>query len=171
MKLNVGASVVRGEYKEREWINIDIERVRGVNIKGSGLALPFKDDSFEEIHCVHVLEHVTRDKSSPMLGEMYRVLKPSCYAYIEVPNFQGTMNNLMNAFDKNDIRQIHIWTTSVYGKSEREGMAHHWGFYPKLLSNRMEEVGFKSVEELKRKEEMISPHYKQEPIILMRGRK
>jgi len=171
MKLNVGASIVKGKYREREWINIDIERQKGVNISGSAFELPFKDSSFEEIHCVHVLEHVTRDKSSPMLGEMYRVLKPGCYAYIEVPNFKGVTKNLMDAFDKNDTRQIHIWTTSVYGKNERKGMAHHWGFYPELLISKMGEVGFNSIEELRRKEEMISTHYKQEPVLLVRGAK
>ena len=171
MKLQIGCSDVRGRYKAADWINLDIIKFDGVNVIGSGLQLPFATGSIEKIHCVHVLEHVTRDKYKPMLREMYRILKPGGHLYVEVPDFQGTVRNLTIAFDAGDVDAIHIWTTSTYGKNERPGMAHYMGFYEGLLRREVRLQGFNDVIRLVEKEDMISTHYKQEPILLVRGTK
>ncbi len=173
MKLQVGSSEVRGIYKRAEWINLDLQDVSddGVNVIGSGLDMPFKDNSFEEIHCIHVLEHLTRDKPPVMLAAMHRVLRPGGLLYVEVPDFQGTVANLTAAFESGNADAIHIWTTSLYGKSERYGMSHHWGFYEGLLRREFRYQGFTDVDRLVEKEDMISTHYNQEPILLVRGTK
>lgn len=171
MKLQVGSSRARGKYRGREWINLDIVKQEGVNVQGTGLALPFVSNTFDEIHCIHVLEHLTRDKPPIMLREMYRVLKPGGLLYVEVPDLQGTVLYLHDAFEKAYIDGIHIWTTSLYGKSEHEGMAHHWGFYEGSLRRELRLQGFKEVNRLIRKDEMISTHWRQEPILLVRGMK
>lgn len=167
MNLNIGSSDPRGKYK-RNWVNLDIKHYEGVGVLGSGLQLPFKDNSFETIHCVHVLEHVRRDKSAVMLEEIQRVLKPHHRAYIEVPDFERVIGNLWKAFDNDYKDDIHKWTTSIYGKNERPGMAHYWGFHEKLLEQKMKAAGFSWVV---REEKMISEHYTQEPVLLMSGAK
>ncbi len=173
MKLQVGSGdhrVAPALYKRADWVNVDIVTVPGLNVKATGTKLPFKNDSFEEIHCTHVLEHVTRDKYKPMLSEMYRVLKPGGHAYVEVPDFQGTVQCLTDAFAAGDTQAIHIWTTSVYGKSEREGMSHHWGFYEGLLRREFRDVGFAEVARIVDKDKMLAAsHWKQEPVLLVRG--
>ena len=171
MKLQVGSSEVRGIYKRAEWINLDLQDVSndGVNVIGSGLELPFKDNSFDEIHCIHVLEHLTRDKPPVMMDEMYRVLKPGAKLYVEVPDFKATVTKLVAAFVEDDNTAIHKWTTSIYGKSERYGMAHHCGFYGRTLLILFRQVGFRDVLRVMADEQMISPHYRQEPVLLMRG--
>lgn len=172
MKLQVGCSEVRGRYKQAEWVNLDIEPHDGVDIIADAAdEIPLETNTIDEIHCVHVLEHVTRDKYQPMLAEMHRVLKPGGILYVEVPDFQGTVRNLTEAFESGDVEAIHIWTTSVYGKNERKGMAHHMGFYEGLLRREFRLEGFTDVERLVEKEDMISGHYKQEPILLVRGTK
>ncbi len=171
MKLQIGCSEVRGRYKRAEWINLDILKFDGVNVLGSGLQLPFATGSIEEIHCVHVLEHVTRDKYKPMLREMHRVLKEGGSCYVETPDFRGTIANLQHALEQTDVEAIHIWTTSVYGKNEREGMAHYMGFYEALLRGEMGCQGFIATVRLTEKDEMISTHYKQEPVLLVKGTK
>jgi SAM-dependent methyltransferase len=45
--------------------------------------LPFEDDSFDAILCVHVLEHVADDRAA--LRELRRVLRPRGWAVIQVP--------------------------------------------------------------------------------------
>jgi ubiquinone/menaquinone biosynthesis C-methylase UbiE len=173
-KLQVGSSDHRrssARYKTAEWTNLDIVYAPGVNVLGSGLCLPFPTGTFEEVHCIHVLEHLTRDKYPKMISEMYRVLKPGGYLYVEVPDFKGTVENLTAAFDTGDIEGIRIWTTSIYGKSEREGMAHHWGFYEGSLRREFRRHGFKDVDRLTAVEDMISGHYRQEPVLLVRGTK
>ena len=173
MKLQVGSGdhrVAPAQYKRGGWVNLDIVRVPGVNVMGSGYCLPFKTDAFEEVHCFHVLEHVTRDKYKPMLAEMYRVLKPGGYLYVETPDFQGTVAKLTEAFATGNVRDIHVWTTSVYGKSERPGMSHHWGFYDELLMGEFRNLGFKDVTRLTANDDMPSAsHYRVEPVLCVRG--
>jgi predicted SAM-dependent methyltransferase len=174
MKLQVGCGdhkVAPAMYKRSEWVNVDIITVPGVNVKASGATLPFKDDVFEEVHCVHTLEHVTRDLYEPMLAEMYRVLKPGACLYVETPDFHGTVKRLMEAFTACDTRAIHVWTTSVYGKNERHGMAHHWGFHEALMLEEFRALGFAEVDRLVERKDMISPHWRQEPVLLVRGTK
>lgn len=174
MKLQVGSSDHRrssARYKLAEWTNLDIVYAPGVNVLGDGLELPFKTGSCEVVHCIHVLEHLTRDKYSTMVGEMHRVLEPGGHLYVEVPDFQGTVQNLTAAFEQGNIEGIRLWTTSIYGKSERAGMSHHWGFYEGSLRREFREQGFKEVTRLTETEDMLSGHYRQEPILLVRGTK
>ena len=171
MKLQVGCSAVRGIYKEG-WVNLDIKEHRGVDIIADASEhIPLDTNSVDEIHCIHVLEHLTRDKYNPMLREMCRVLKPGGIICIEVPDFLGTIQNIHDAIVARDVEAIHIWTTSIYGKNEREGMAHHWGFYEGLLKREMKQQGFKDIVRLTERDEMISEHYRQEPVLLVRGTK
>ena len=164
---------MRGIYKRAEWINLDLQDVSndGVNVIGSGLEMPFKDNSFDEIHCIHVLEHLTRDKPPVMMDEMYRVLKPGGVLYVEVPDFKGTIAKLSAAMMEDDNTNIHKWTTSIYGKSERFGMSHHWGFYGRTMVILFRNTGFHNVVRIMGDENMISPHYRQEPVLLMTGTK
>ncbi len=169
MKLNVGCSWPNGKYKSDEWINFDLVANERVNVRGTALQLPFKTGSIDEIHIVHVLEHMTRDKYPLVICELYRVLKEGGACYVETPDFRGTVERLQQAFENTDTEAIHIFTTSIYGKNERAGMSHFWGFYEGLLRREMRHQGFDKVESLTDKDDMISTHYKQEPILLVRG--
>ncbi len=171
MKLNVGCSWPKGKYKSDEWTNFDIIKNERVDLVGSVLDIPLDRDSVEEIHCVHLLEHLTRDKYPKALAEMHRVLKPEGLLYVETPDFKGTIDNLHAAFQRGDVEAIHIWTTSTYGKNEREGMAHYIGFYEGLMRRAFRNQGFKNVDRLTAIEDMISTHHKQEPVLLIRGTK
>lgn len=167
MKLNIGASVPRGDYKRASiWVNTDIIRTRNMNVLGRWECLPFKDEAFDEIHAVHVLEHLRRDMPPLVLSESYRVLQKGCPIYVETPDFQETVRLLHHAFVHGDKRRIHIMTTSCYGKSERLGMEHYWGYTEDTLRSLLEGAGFHDVT---RQTEMISDHYGQEPVVLMRG--
>jgi len=159
---------VSGSYRHGGWVNFDLVRHDYVTVIGDLVQLPFKDNSIDEIHCVHVLEHLTRDKHLPALLEMRRVLKPNAIAYIEVPDFKEVIDYLHKALLNNDEQAIHIWTTSVYGKTERKGMAHHFGFYEDKLISLCNKANFKKVV---RSDKMISTHYKQEPVLLIRAEK
>ena len=172
MKLQIGCSDVRGRYKGVEWLNLDILKHDGVDIIADASdKIPLETNSIDEIHCIHVLEHVTRDKYEPMLRQMHRVLAPGGYLYVEVPDFHGTVKRLMSAFAARDDHAIHVWTTSVYGKNERHGMAHHWGFHESMLCDEFRALGFAEVDRLVERKDMISPHWRQEPVLLVRGKK
>lgn len=167
MKLNIGASNPTGRYRNG-WINVDVVKHGGIQAVADGTLLPFGNDSFSEIHCVHVLEHLTRERQLPFLQEMYRVAAPKADVYIEVPNFIATCGNILREWKNNNYEQVRIWTVSVFGKSERPGMAHHWGFNTISLENLISTAGFSS---WSYPEYHISEHHKQEPVILIKATK
>lgn len=169
MKLQIGSGRARGKYRGRAWINLDIGRFDDVNVMGTGTALPFADGSFDEVHCVHVLEHLPRDQYPIMLAEMNRVLAPDGVAYVEVPDIIATVHHLIVAWRDGDTKLVHNWITSIYGKSEIPGMSHHWGFYKETLTQAFHDVGFRQITRPATLEEMISTHYQQEPVLLIRG--
>jgi SAM-dependent methyltransferase len=64
----------------------------GVDIRAAGpyvtevgdvTALPLDDDSMDMVLCIHVLEHVGRDRQA--MAELYRVLAPGGWALVSVP--------------------------------------------------------------------------------------
>lgn len=168
-KLNIGCSWPQGRYRSDEWINLDIIGNKRVDVMGSATELPFETNSIEEIHCIHLIEHLTRDKYPLILREMHRVLKEGGSCSVETPDFQGAIKNLIDAFERSDTNAISVWTTSIYGKSERPGMAHYMGFYEGLLRREFRQQGFKDVSRLTKIEDMISTHYRQEPVLLIKG--
>lgn len=171
MKLQIGSGRVRGKYRGKAWLNLDIGKFDDVNVIGSGCLLPFADDSFEEIHCVHVLEHLKRDQYPLMLKEMHRVLIHGGSVCVEVPDIIATIQWMMKAYMDNDHELVRLWITSIYGKNEVPGMAHHWGFYDTTLKQALFDAGFRTTTRLGTLEDMISTHYQQEPILLVKGLK
>lgn len=84
MRLNLGS----GLQQIAGWTSYDIDPEMGADITGSVEALPFEDDSIEEIYASHVLEHVEYD--SPALSEWYRVLVPGGRCTVIVPDLVQT---------------------------------------------------------------------------------
>jgi len=166
MNLNLGSSCPRGIYKTKEWVNVDITRSRGVNVIGDGFQLPFKDNTFERVHSVHVLEHLDRDKWPLMLEEIYRVTKVNGVAYIEVPDFQRQIDIMSKLLKGEDRWQQHLMRTAIWGKTERKGMGHQFGFDWPLLNRALKIVGFDVVKKLTSNEDMISNHFKDGPVLL-----
>ncbi len=175
MKLNIGSAEPSGRYK-RDWINIEychtIKNIKKHNLVfGDGCNMPFKNNCFELIHCIHMMEHVDRRDHPSLLNEIIRTLKPKGQVYIEVPNFIKVCENIVNLYKDNNLNelreQIRCWTLSVYGKGRYNGDTHRWGFYPELLKEDMEKVGL----EVSFPTENISNHWKQEPVILICGTK
>lgn len=68
-------------------INLDVRRLPLVDILGVGETLPFLSDRFEAVIAQAVLEHVSDPYK--VVAEIRRVLKPSGYAFIEIPFMQG----------------------------------------------------------------------------------
>jgi len=176
MNLNVGsgAGKPKGQYKTKEWINIDL--VAG-DVRASGCDLPFKSNTFDEIHAFHVLEHIPRKEHSRFHSEMHRVLKPGGIYYVEVPNLLDVCEKL-TAMGRSDIRgltakekeRIRCLTLSIYGKNRHTGDAHCWGFMPYLLFDDLSEHKFSRVEKIRNTDEFPSAtHRSQEEVILFRA--
>lgn len=170
MKLNVG-SEPKGQYRGDGWVCLDINPEKRPHVVGSGFALPFADCSFEEVRSIHVLEHLTRDQWPIMLAEMFRVLDEGGTFYVEVPDFEVQCRRYLGALAGFNTEQIHVERTGIWGKTERVGMAHHFGFDVALLRSALNKIGFQAIKHLDERPDMISAHFKQGPIILMRATK
>lgn len=77
----MGHSVTSVEYSD---IGIRIQNAKGIRaIQADARSLPFKDESFEVLVCLDVLEHITED--AVVANEICRVLAPGGYFLISVP--------------------------------------------------------------------------------------
>ncbi len=54
-------------------------------VRGDGTVLPFKDNSFDMIYSLLVLQHLSKGNGKDVLKEIARVLKPGGSAYVRVP--------------------------------------------------------------------------------------
>jgi len=81
-KLNVGC----GRNIKKDWVNLDIANLPGVDVVHDieKLPLPFDDEQFEEIRCDNVLEHVDY---IPVLQDLHRILSAGGHLKIRVPHF------------------------------------------------------------------------------------
>lgn len=175
MKLNIGSSTtIRGQYKNPEWVSIDLikptGRVRGRYVAGSVVALPFKDETFDEIHMIHSLEHIPRKLHPDVYKELHRVLIQEGHVFIEVPDLIQCCKEIISIWEKmpeDFSEKIRLRTLSLYGKGRSPGDYHHWGFAPEVLEKDLRDHGFHPEFWL----EHISNHFKYEPVILYRGTK
>lgn len=69
-----------------EYVTADLERA-DVDFKADMTKLPFKDNTYDAIICIHVLEHIVDDETA--LKELLRILKPGGWALIQVPMKTG----------------------------------------------------------------------------------
>lgn len=51
--------------------------------------LPFKDNEFDEVHSIHVLEHITN--LLPLIDEIWRITKPNGKVFIKTPYFASSL--------------------------------------------------------------------------------
>jgi len=170
MKLNVGSGHPKGIYATKEWVNIDDAPEGTINgvTKMSVLDMPNDwTDKFETIHCIHMLEHINRNFRQEVLNQIYRVISPGGKLYLEVPDFKRIVALLHDAYIRNEMREVHIWKTSIYGKQRYNGDSHHWGFDAPHLMDLAMLAGFTTIETTSDPKQMVSSHWKHEPVILL----
>lgn len=83
-KLDVGAGAKRDDFE-----TMDISPAYSPDFQHdlTDFPWPFEDNTFGELRCWHILEHVERLKMIPVMNEMHRVLIPGGVADVEVPVF------------------------------------------------------------------------------------
>lgn len=80
MKLHVGC----GKSPRAGFVNIDITPLPGVDVVCDlEQKLPFEDNTFEEIYCSHVLEHIKN--ALGLMEELHRISKVGATAIFRVP--------------------------------------------------------------------------------------
>jgi ubiquinone/menaquinone biosynthesis C-methylase UbiE len=82
MTLNIGSGT---RHRQDDEIAFDINLMSCPDVCGNAEQLPFKDETFDAIKAIHVLEHV--DDILAVMNECMRVLKEDGLMYIRVPQF------------------------------------------------------------------------------------
>ena len=101
------------------------------DVKADLTNLPFEDNSYDLILCNHVLEHIPNDAKA--LQELYRVLKPSGTAILQVPLEESRLHT----YEDDSITEPKE-RTQVFGQYD------HVRIYGKDFYQRIETAGFKS---------------------------
>ena len=83
LNLGCGTDIKKG------CVNLDIAKLPGVDVVWNieKTPYPFKDNTFDEIICSHVLEHVS--DLIKVMEELWRISKPGAKIIITVPHFSG----------------------------------------------------------------------------------
>lgn len=105
MKLNLGC----GKHIKEGYINLDRIALEGVDVVHNldTFPYPFMDNTFDEILCSHVLEHV--DDLIKAMEELHRICKPKARIKVIAPYFSA-----QGAFSDPTHRHFFTWRTFEY---------------------------------------------------------
>jgi ubiquinone/menaquinone biosynthesis C-methylase UbiE len=80
-------------------------------VEASGHQLPFKDNIFDAVTIIELIEHIPELEISSLIKETYRVLKPNGKIIITTPNYNGPyilLEKAMSFFGKVNYNEQHI---------------------------------------------------------------
>lgn len=85
-RLDLGCG--KNKRKDGEWIGVDSRDFDGVDVVHDlTQPWPWEDNSVDEAHSSHFVEHLTAEQRVHFVNELYRVLKPGAKAAIIVPHW------------------------------------------------------------------------------------
>lgn len=165
VKLNLGC----GQYKMDGYVNVDKYDHRA-DLHMDISDLNFVENSVDEIIGIHIFEHLNPYKVSTYLSDWFKMLKPQGKLILEMPNIEDICKDFTNA----DKEKRKILTLCVYGaydtltegKTDNITSPHLWGWYPDLLKEILEQVGFKDVKILSPTSSHPGPNFRIEGVKL-----
>ena len=145
--LNLGCGNKFFRAEDVKWINVDFPG-NSFNCKPDIEAdirqLPFPDDYADEIHAIHVIEHIHTWEVEDLLKEWKRVLKPGGWMAIECPDLNKILRLLINR-ERNPAKTL----LGLYGAQDSKdpNMVHKWCYTWLMLRDLLEGIGFQNVSE------------------------
>ncbi len=101
-------------------VNVDSKPLKGVDVvcDFSRFPWPFRDDAFDEVLAVHVIEHLPN--TMRVMEELHRITRRGARLTIEVPHYKHS-----NAYkDPTHVRFFTEETFDYFGKDERSYYTH-----------------------------------------------
>jgi SAM-dependent methyltransferase len=115
--------------KSLNYLTTDYEDKLFTDVQYDITAIPEENNSFDQIICYHVLEHIPDDQAA--MKELYRILKPNGHILIQTP------------FKEGDIYENESVQTAAE-RLQHFGQEDHVRIYSaKGLKERLEKTGFK----------------------------
>ncbi|MEO5603883.1 MAG: methyltransferase domain-containing protein [Cyclobacteriaceae bacterium] len=125
-------------YQNIDYLSADIDPSKAM-VREDITRISRQDNSFDIIFCSHVLEHIPDDRLA--MRELYRVLKPSGFAILQVP--------IKDIFHGRVIEQTYedFSITTPEGREKAFGQNDHVRVYGRDFKDRIASVGFHVREE------------------------
>lgn len=122
-----------GDYDPQEYIGVDKAKLPGVDVVCDiTQGLPFKNETVDEIICIHVLEHIQMQNLEFVMKEFHRVLKPAGTLKIWVPHCFSPV--AFGAFS-----HCHHFTYETFWQfDERHPGSYEFDFHFKFIKSRMQ---------------------------------
>ena len=103
------------------------------------------DNTADEVHGYHIIEHFYRAEVPEVLKEWKRVLKPGGVIVLEQPDVLKCAANLLLGITRSEPTLIHNMGVLGFfgdGTPDEPYMSHKWGWFPQTLGAELEKAGF-----------------------------
>lgn len=143
-----------GPFPSPGYVHVDADRsARHVEHRASASALPFADDTVEELLAIHILEHIHASEVVPTLAEWRRVLRPGGYAQIHVPDAATVFAAFLDSPPEDKwTLMVPIFGMTSHARLGRPGALdlerHHVIYDFALLERVLLDAGFARVEDV-----------------------
>lgn len=136
VKLDVGSGGPAASYLGEGWLGVD-PYVGFADVSADMNCLPYDNNTVDEIHTSHALEHIGRHEVAPTLREWYRVLVPGGRVTIKVPDLEWCVRHWL------DHKHSLGWNIDIiFGNQNHEGEFHKTGFTTVTLTQYVVDAGF-----------------------------
>lgn len=137
-RLDIGAGSNPYKPEDPEWHHLDTRKLPHIEfVCNLNEAMPFKDNSWDELRAYSVLEHIQYRLVPNVLKEWHRVLKPGGLITIVVPAIDGIMVGRTAGLTSDKDFMGYLGGDQDY--PENYHIAH---FDRQLLDKRLKEAGF-----------------------------
>lgn len=133
-----------GEEYLDGWINVDLYADAKVDARFDVSALPYEDNSVDEIRAFHIIEHFDWKKGNDVLKEWFRVLKPGGRLHVETPDFMASCKEFVSAEPD---YQLHLYG-HFFSTAWIPGQQHLFLFTEGQLRTQLAWAGFGTVNRL-----------------------
>jgi ubiquinone/menaquinone biosynthesis C-methylase UbiE len=103
--LDIGCGIDKFEINDPECsiIGLDVSRKSHADVLGDATKLPFKDNSFEKILAIQLIEHLIEYEQ--FVEECSRVLKKDGMIHLETPNKKSLFNMIFRTYYKKGLQK------------------------------------------------------------------
>jgi len=145
-RLNLGC----GPTPKPDYYNVDIRPFEGVDLVADIRTLKFPDETFTEIHCKDMIEHISFAEAKQLLRNCHGWLKPKGVLLLHTQNMQflgariAETENYDDPFHFEVLRWI--YGTGGEGDTNHPNGFHKWGYSRQSLSKILIGIGFRILE-------------------------
>ena len=137
MKLNLGC----GEDIREGYCNIDIRNLPSV-MRADVCALPFRDESVDEILALDVYEHISYLKSQDLLDHWVSKLKSGGVLVIQAPCLDKIIEYFLTV---KDLKEIETGIACLFGGQDYRENTHLTICQTALMKNYLRKAGIKGL--------------------------